>query len=109
MISRPRFPLHPRASLGEPARDASSQGGRAPHISSGDPTPMMPIPLRRRISEGGCPIKISVRRPYRRPSSPPHGTATQHGEVVTVVFPHVIDDLDQAPGQRDPGDLGAPP
>src|SRR3989454_7812460 len=95
-----------RTSLGEPARDASSQGGRAPHISSGGPTPMMPIPLRRRISEGGCPIKISVRRPYPRPSSPPHGTATQHSEVVTVVFPHVIDDLDQAPGQRHPGDLG---
>ena len=98
--------LHPRSSLSEPARDASSQGGRTPHISSGGPTPMMPVLLRRRIGEGGCPIKISVRRPYRRPSSPPHGTATQHGEVVTVVFPDVIDDLDQAPGQRHAGDLG---
>jgi hypothetical protein len=61
------------------------------HTSLRSPaTPMMPIPLRRRISEGGCPIKIAVRRPYPRPSS--HGP--RRSTVSSpVVFPHVIDDL----------------
>jgi len=94
-----------RSSILGQMRDASSAGGRAPHISSGSDDPMMPIPLRRRISEGGCPIKMAVRGPCPRPSSPPHGPATENGEVVAVVFPHVIHDLAQAPGQSHPGDL----
>jgi len=70
---------------------------------------MMSVPLHREEHEGGCPIKMAVRGPCQRPSSPPHDTVTDDGEVIALVFPDVKDDLRESARQRDPGDFLAPP
>src|SRR5437870_5204708 len=70
---------------------------------------MMSVPLHREEHEGGCPIKMAVRGPCQRPSSPPHDTVTGDGEVIALVFPDVKDDLRESARQRDPGDFLAPP
>src|SRR6266566_8663831 len=70
---------------------------------------MMSGPLHREEHEGGCPIKMAVRGPCQRPSSPPHATVTDDGEVIALVFPDVKDDLRESARQRDPGDYLAPP
>ena len=70
---------------------------------------MMFIPLHRERREGGCPIKMAVRRPCQRPSSPPHDTVTDDGEVVALLFPDVKDDFCESAGQRDPRDFLASP
>src|SRR5215468_3761935 len=69
---------------------------------------MMSVPLHRDGREGGCPIKMAVRRPCQRPSSPPHDTATDDGEVIALLFPDVKDDLGEPPRQGDAGHLLAP-
>ena len=69
----------------------------------------MSVPLHREEHEGGCPIKMAVRGPCQRPSSPPHDTVTGDGEVIALVFPDVKDDLRESARQRDPGDFLAPP
>ena len=68
--------------------------------------PMMTILLHPPGSEGGCPIKWTVRRPAGKPGSPPHATADQRDEV-HVLLPDLIDDLGQASGQGHAGDLHA--
>src|SRR5260370_38200104 len=70
---------------------------------------MMSVPLHRERREGGCPIKMAVRRPCQRPSSPPHDTMTDDGEVIALVFPDVKHDLREAARERDPRDFLAPP
>src|SRR6266446_3786854 len=70
---------------------------------------MMSVPLHREAREGGCPIKIAVRRPCQRPSSPPHDTVTDDGEVIALLFPDVKDDLHESARQRDPRDFLSPP
>src|SRR5215470_4013710 len=52
---------------------------------------------------------MAVRRPCQRPSSPPHDTATDDGEVVALMLPDVIDDLGQAARERHARDLLAAP
>src|SRR6059036_3208673 len=66
---------------------------------------MMSVPLHPAGREGGCPIKMAVRRPCQRSSSPPHDTATDDGEVIALVFPDVEDDLREPARQGDAGDL----
>src|SRR5207302_8963845 len=73
------------------------------HTSLRARAPMMSVPLHREGREGGCPIKMAVRRPCQRPSSPPHDTATDDGEVIALLFPDVKDDLRESTRQRDPG------
>lgn len=68
--------------------------------------PMMTILLHPPGSEGGRPIKWTVRRPAGKPGSPPHATADQRDEV-HVLLPDLIDDLGQASGQGHAGDLHA--
>jgi hypothetical protein len=96
-------PPGPNVDPGPKARCVISSG-RAPHISPGasahDVSSASPA-----AREGGCPIKMAVRRPYRRSSSPPHDTVTDDGEVIAPLFPNVKDDLGQAPRQRDARDL----
>src|SRR2546425_4586078 len=70
---------------------------------------MMSVPLHREAREGGCPIKIAVRRPCQRSSSPPHDTVTDDGEVIALLFPDVKDDLHESARQRDPRDFLSPP
>src|SRR6059036_1588936 len=70
---------------------------------------MMSVPLHPAGREGGCPIKMAVRRPCRRPSSPPHDTVTDDGEVIALLFPDVKHDLREAARQRDPRDFLPPP
>jgi hypothetical protein len=65
----------------------------------------MSVPLHREEHEGGCPINMAVRGPCQRPSSPPHDTVTDDGEVIALVFPDVKDDLRESARQRDPGDF----
>src|SRR2546422_3421907 len=52
---------------------------------------------------------MAVRRPCQRPSSPPHDTVTDDGEVIALLFPEVKDDLREAARQRDPRDFLPPP
>src|SRR4029453_18807300 len=82
--------------------------GYAPGISPGDDAhdddSASPPPG----SEGGCPIKWTVRRPAGEPGSPPHATANQRDEV-HVLLQHLIDDLGQASGQGHAGDLAGRP
>src|SRR5215470_4891849 len=77
----------------------------ATHLS-GRRAPMMSVPLHR---EGGCPLKMAVRRPCQRPSSPPHDIATDDREVIALVFPDVKDDLRKPTGQRNARDFFAAP
>src|SRR5712691_12108440 len=70
---------------------------------------MMSVPLHRGAREGGCPIKMAVRRPCQRSSSPPHDTVTDDGEVIAFLLPDVEDDLGEATRQRDARHLLAPP
>src|SRR2546425_8829287 len=70
---------------------------------------MMSVPLHRETRERGCQIKMAVRRPCQRPSSPPHDTVTDDGEVIARLFPDVKDDLREAARQRDPRDFLPPP
>src|SRR5260370_31218990 len=70
---------------------------------------MMSVPLHRERREGGCPIKMAVRRPCQRPSSPPHDTMTDDGEVIALLFPDVKHDLRESARERDPRDFLAPP
>src|SRR5437899_12541430 len=70
---------------------------------------MMSVPRTREEHEGGGPIKMAVRGPCQRPSSPPHDTVTGDGEVSALVFPEVKDDLRESARQRNPGDFLAPP
>src|SRR2546425_3766360 len=70
---------------------------------------MMSVPLHRKTCERGCTIKRAVRRPCQRPSSPPHDTVTDDGEVIALLFPDVKDDLREAARQRDPRDFLPPP
>src|SRR5215470_5464339 len=48
---------------------------------------------------------MAVRRPCQRPSSPPHDTATDDGEVVALMLPDVIDDLGEAAREGHARDL----
>src|SRR6266508_4326549 len=70
---------------------------------------MMSVPLHREAREGGCPIKMAVRRPCQRPSSPPHDTVTDDGEAIALLFLDVKDDLHESARQRDPRDFLSPP
>src|SRR5438128_9391126 len=79
------------------------------HTSLRARAPMMSVPLHRETRERGCPIKMAVRRPCQRPSSPPHDTVTDDGEVIALLFPDVKDDLREAARQRDPRDFLPPP
>src|SRR5256712_13184699 len=66
---------------------------------------MMSVPLPGEEQEGGCPIRMAVRGPCQRPSSPPHDTVTDDGEVIALLFPDVKHDLREAARQRDPRDF----
>src|SRR4030095_1850799 len=70
---------------------------------------MMSIPLHRERREGGCPLKMAGRRPCQRPSSPPHDTVTDDGDVVALLSPDVNDDFGESAGQRAPRPLLASP
>ncbi len=70
---------------------------------------MMSVPFHREARERGCPIKMAVRRPCQRPSSPPHDTVTDDGKVIALLFPDVKHDLREAARQRDPRDFLPPP
>ena len=70
---------------------------------------MMSVPFHREARERGCPIKMAVRRPCQRPSSPPHDTVTDDGKVIALLFPDVKHDLREAARQRDPRDFLSPP
>src|SRR3989475_6468861 len=79
------------------------------HTSLRARAPMMSVPFHREARERGCPIKMAVRRPCQRPSSPPHDTVTDDGEVIALLFPDVKDDLREAARPRDPRDFLPPP
>jgi hypothetical protein len=85
-----------------PKADASSVVA-VRHTSLRTRAPMMSVPLHRAGREGGCPIKMAVRRPCQRPSSPPDDIATDDREVIALVLPDVKDDLREAARQRHPG------
>src|SRR4030095_4136068 len=70
---------------------------------------MMSLPLHRERREEGCPIKMAVRRPCQRPSSPSHDTVTDDGEVVALLFPDVKDDFCESAGPAHPRDVLAAP
>src|SRR3989441_6287550 len=70
---------------------------------------MMSVPLHREAREGGCPIKIAVRRPCQRPAPPPHDTVTADRKVTALLFPAVKNDPREAAPQRDPRDFLPPP
>ena len=71
--------------------------------------PMMFHPASPSGREGGCPISKPVERPCKWSASSPHDTVTDDGEEVALLFPHVIDDFDQAARQRHAGHLLASP
>src|SRR6266705_3285053 len=79
------------------------------HTSLRARAPMMSVPFHREARERGCPIKMAVRRPCQRPSSPPHDTVTDDGKVIALLCPDVKDDLREAARQRDPRDFLPPP
>ena len=78
------------------------------HTSLRARAPMMSVPFHREARERGCPIKMAVRRPCQRPSSPPHDTVTDDGKVIALLFPDVKHDLREAARQRDPRDFLSP-
>src|SRR5262245_28845854 len=52
---------------------------------------------------------MAVRRPCQRPSSPPHDTVTDDGEVIALLSPDVKHNLREAAPQPDPRHLCPPP